>query len=115
DLGGRERQLRARADADGRVRISASAPDDLILAAGAGKQRLYISRSHDFVIVRQGAAAEAASAPPFQDEGFFACLLHGKSPREEGIRGRPHLREEGRIAGEPADEATSRPVSPPKE
>ena len=53
--------------------ISADLPNDLFLAAGAGKQRLYIIPSLDLVIVRQGRQAR------FDDAEFLKRLLIGKT------------------------------------
>lgn len=49
--------------------ISADLPKDLYLAAGAGKQRLYIIPSLDLVIVRQGRQSR------FDDGEFLKRLL----------------------------------------
>jgi CubicO group peptidase (beta-lactamase class C family) len=46
---------------------------DLFMAAGAGNQRLYIIRSQDMVIVRQGRMG------PWEDRDFLTRLLLGKS------------------------------------
>ncbi len=45
---------------------------DLYMAAGAGKQRLYVIPSLDMVIVRQGQMSQ------FDDRAFLARLLLGK-------------------------------------
>lgn len=50
---------------------------DLVMAAGAGKQRLYIIPSRDLVIVRQGEGG------PFDDAQFLARLLDGREPAEQ--------------------------------
>jgi len=47
-------------------------PSDLVMAAGAGQQRLYIIPSLDMVIVRQGRLSR------FKDDEFLARLLDGK-------------------------------------
>lgn len=52
--------------------ISAELPKDLFLAAGAGKQRLYIIPSQDLIVVRQGRQAR------FDDAEFLKRLLLGK-------------------------------------
>ncbi|MBC7909188.1 MAG: beta-lactamase family protein, partial [Pyrinomonadaceae bacterium] len=52
--------------------IYAKAPRDLVMAAGAGKQRLYIIPSLDLVIVRQGRMSR------FDDAEFLARLLGEK-------------------------------------
>jgi CubicO group peptidase (beta-lactamase class C family) len=52
--------------------IYAGAPRDLVMAAGAGKQRLYIIPSLDLVIVRQGRISR------FDDAEFLARLLDGR-------------------------------------
>ncbi len=52
-------------------------PRDLVMAAGAGKQRLYIIPSRDLVIVRQGEVG------PFDDARFLARLLDGRAPAEQ--------------------------------
>ena len=53
-------------------------PEDLYIAAGAGKQRLYVIPSLKLVIVRQGAFLGSRS---FSDTKFLQLLLFGK---EEG-------------------------------
>jgi CubicO group peptidase (beta-lactamase class C family) len=57
-------------------------PSDLVYAAGAGKQRLYISREHELVIVRQADGIPEALASgersPFSDREFFRILLTGR-------------------------------------
>ena len=53
-------------------------PEDLFMAAGAGKQRLYVIPSLKLVIVRQGAFLGSRS---FSDAEFLEQLLRGK---EEG-------------------------------
>jgi CubicO group peptidase (beta-lactamase class C family) len=52
--------------------ISADLPKDLFLAAGAGKQRLYIIPSLDLIIVRQGRQSR------FDDVEFLKRLLSDK-------------------------------------
>lgn len=52
--------------------ISARLPKDLFMAAGAGKQRLYIIPSLDLVVVRQGRQAR------FEDEEFLQKLIFGR-------------------------------------
>lgn len=49
--------------------FSEKLPHDLVVAAGAGKQRLYIIPSLDMVIVRQGQQAR------FDDTEFLSLLL----------------------------------------
>lgn len=53
--------------------IYPSGARDLVMAAGAGQQRLYIIPSLDMVIVRQGRLSR------FNDEEFLARLFDGKS------------------------------------
>lgn len=48
-------------------------PRDLVMAAGAGKQRLYVMASQDLVVVRQG------NGGPFSDAEFLARLLDGRT------------------------------------
>ena len=48
-------------------------PNDLVAAAGAGKQRLYVIPSLQLVIVRQGTLSQQ-----FQDEEFLRLLLQEK-------------------------------------
>jgi CubicO group peptidase (beta-lactamase class C family) len=50
-------------------------PDDLFMAAGAGKQRLYVTPSLKLVIVRQG---EFLGSRRFSDAKFLELLLGGK-------------------------------------
>jgi len=52
--------------------IQPEGPKDLFMAAGAGKQRLYVIPSLDLVIVRQGQQSR------FDDKEFLARLLFGK-------------------------------------
>ena len=57
-------------------------PDDLVMAAGLGKQRLYVSRSSKLVVVRQAdgllRALLRGDRTGFTDEGFLSRLLLGK-------------------------------------
>ncbi len=76
-------------------------PDDLVFAAGAGKQRLYVSRSLNLVVVRQAGGigrALAGQESGFSDMEFLGCLLRGDpvspgpgrgEPPEQGLSGRP--------------------------
>jgi hypothetical protein len=50
-------------------------PEDLVMAAGAGKQRLYISRSLKLVVVVQRPYRDAAK---FADIEFLSRLFLGK-------------------------------------
>jgi CubicO group peptidase (beta-lactamase class C family) len=54
-------------------------PADLVYSAGAGKQRLYVSRTRNLVIVRQAAGIIEALAggerSPFSDREFFTLLF----------------------------------------
>jgi CubicO group peptidase (beta-lactamase class C family) len=50
-------------------------PDDLFMAAGAGKQRLYVIPSQKLVVVRQGDLRASRS---FSDAEFLDRLLRGK-------------------------------------
>jgi CubicO group peptidase (beta-lactamase class C family) len=56
-------------------------PKDLVFAAGAGKQRLYILPSLGLVIVRQGErireSLTGAYRPDFSDQEFFRLLFGG--------------------------------------
>jgi hypothetical protein len=54
-------------------------PDDLFMAAGAGKQRLYVIPSQKLVIVRQGDLAASRS---FSDAAFLDRLLRGAGESE---------------------------------
>jgi CubicO group peptidase (beta-lactamase class C family) len=63
--------LRTR-DLIGRDGIYANGPADLVMAAGAAQQRLYIIPSLDMVIVRQGRISR------YNDAEFLARLLDGK-------------------------------------
>jgi hypothetical protein len=49
-------------------------PEDLFMAAGAGKQRLYVIPSQKLVIVRQGDLTASRS---FSDAAFLDRLLRG--------------------------------------
>ncbi|MFM1944621.1 MAG: hypothetical protein RI897_3603 [Verrucomicrobiota bacterium] len=57
-------------------------PSDLVYAAGAGKQRLYISQQQELVIVRQADGIPEALASgersPFSDREFFRLLFNGQ-------------------------------------
>jgi CubicO group peptidase (beta-lactamase class C family) len=53
--------------------IGPNLPKDLFMAAGAGKQRLYIIRSLDLVIVRQGRQSR------FEDKEFLERLIFGEN------------------------------------
>ncbi len=59
----------------------AAFPKDLVLAAGAGKQRLYISRSEELVVVRQADrirdAMERLDPGGFSDSEFWTLLRAG--------------------------------------
>lgn len=57
------------------VLASTYLPDDLVLAAGAGKQRLYIMPSLKLVVVRQGPMSGNGQ---FDDIEFLSRLLRGK-------------------------------------
>lgn len=50
-------------------------PSDVFIAAGAGKQRLYIIPSMELVIVRQG---QMIGQRNFNDADFLSLLLHGE-------------------------------------
>lgn len=52
-------------------------PADLVMAAGAGKQRLYVIPSLNLVVVRQGRLAQG-----FEDAEFLSLLLRGKKASE---------------------------------
>lgn len=54
------------------------APDDIVMAAGAGKQRLFVSRKENLVIVRQAegiAASLAGRRPTYKDAEFLGPLF----------------------------------------
>lgn len=57
------------------VLASTYLPDDLVMAAGAGKQRLYVMPSLKLVVVRQ---APLSSNNKFEDIEFLSRLLRGK-------------------------------------
>jgi CubicO group peptidase (beta-lactamase class C family) len=60
---------------------AAEAPADLVLAAGAGKQRLYVSRSEELVVVRQADGIRAAQRERggngFSDAEFWRLMRRG--------------------------------------
>ncbi|WP_218080166.1 serine hydrolase [Anthocerotibacter panamensis] len=60
--------------------IYLGAPEDLVMAAGAGKQRLYIMPSLELVVVRQGNRASKfrEEGTKFRDDEFLALLLKGE-------------------------------------
>jgi CubicO group peptidase (beta-lactamase class C family) len=87
------RRLQRLADSQGRVQISAAAPADLIMAAGAGKQRLYVIPSLELVIVRQGE-----SDGKFSDDEFLQRLLKGVGGNESRDQTGPDA------AGEPSSQ-----------
>ena len=53
--------------------FGAGIPKDAFVAAGAGKQRLYVIPSLDLVVVRQGRQSR------FDDEQFLNLLISGKT------------------------------------
>jgi CubicO group peptidase (beta-lactamase class C family) len=56
-------------------------PDDLVFAAGAGKQMLYISRELKLVAVRQGSGIQGSlrgERPTFSDIEFLSRILRGE-------------------------------------
>jgi len=59
-------------------------PSDLVYAAGAGKQRLYVSRERGWVVVRQAAGVLEAIAggehSRFSDRTFFRLLVGAEDP-----------------------------------
>jgi len=63
----------------------ASIPSDLVFAAGAGKQRLYISRSMGLVVVRQASGIVTSlfgvGSSDFSDVEFLNLLLTGQPVR----------------------------------
>lgn len=64
----------------GGIVTSTYLPDDLVMAAGAGKQRLYVIPSLKLVVVRQGPVQTASAQ--FTDEEFLSRLLRGKPDGE---------------------------------
>jgi CubicO group peptidase (beta-lactamase class C family) len=60
----------------GPLLTSAYIPDDLVMAAGAGKQRLYVIPSLKLVAIRQGPLLSANGQ--FADIEFLSRLLRGK-------------------------------------
>ncbi|MCI0476129.1 MAG: hypothetical protein L0Y55_07770, partial [Anaerolineales bacterium] len=62
-------------------------PRDLVFAAGAGKQRLYVSRSLNLVVVRQATGILQSLAgqrrSEFSDAEFLSLLLTGKSVKSK--------------------------------
>lgn len=72
------RQLAAGTDLSWSV---SGVPRDLVFAAGAGQQRLYVSRSLNLVVVRQAdriLEALAGQRSGFSDAEFLSLLLTGK-------------------------------------
>ncbi|HUT93048.1 MAG TPA: serine hydrolase [Thermoguttaceae bacterium] len=61
-------------------------PDDLYMAAGAGKQRLYVIPSLRMVVVRQGDIRAGRS---FRDAAFLDRLLRRRSDTSSGAASRP--------------------------
>jgi hypothetical protein len=63
--------------------LEAAIPRDLAFAAGAGKQRLYVSRAKHLVVVRQATGLLEALANGerggFSDREFLRRLLSGKA------------------------------------
>lgn len=61
----------------------AGVPDDLVLAAGAGKQRLYVSRKLNLVVVRQSSKILKAmmehDQTGFSDIAFMQLITSGKA------------------------------------
>lgn len=67
---------------------------DLVYAAGAAKQRLYVSREQGWVVARQAGGVHAALArgehSPFSDREFLGCLLDADvSPAAAAVHGAP--------------------------
>lgn len=60
-------------------------PKDLVRAAGAGGQRLYISKSAEWVVVRQAGGINEAleQGSEFNDAKFLSLLLTGKEAGKE--------------------------------
>ena len=56
-------------------------PDDFVMAAGLGKQRLYIIPSLKLVVVRQGKILGGT----FKDAQFLSLLLTGKAREEKAL------------------------------
>ena len=58
-------------------------PNDLVMAAGAGKQRLYVSRTNNLVVVRQASkimkALMSHDQTGFSDVAFLQLLTRGKA------------------------------------
>ncbi len=59
-------------DAENRAASAGWLPQDLVMAAGAGKQRLYLIPSQELVIVRMGPVRGGRA---FNDDEFLAALL----------------------------------------
>lgn len=72
-----------------RLRTRVALPDDLVLAAGLGKQKLWVSRAHGLVVVRQ---APLFNEGKFVDDEFLARLLHGKNARGRQLETPPAKR-----------------------
>lgn len=64
-------------DETGEIVTSTYLPDDLVMAAGAGKQRLYIIPSLKLVVVRQGPLQTTDAQ--YSDVEFLSRLLRGKA------------------------------------
>ena len=69
-----------RDEVGGGIVTSTYLPDDLVMAAGAGQQRLYVIPSLKLVAVRQGPVQ--TTGVQFTDEEFLSRLLRGKPDGE---------------------------------
>jgi CubicO group peptidase (beta-lactamase class C family) len=90
---------------EGGTDSSSAIPDDLVAAAGAGKQRLYVMPSQRLVVLRMGHA----KGGPWSDQTFLAMLLGRDTEtgaRTNNNQGQPVASSNGAWAGA----STSAPI-----
>jgi CubicO group peptidase (beta-lactamase class C family) len=81
-------------------------PEDLVVAAGRGNQRLYVIPSADLVVVRFGDPDRG-----WRDREFLARLMRGRSDRPEATKQTEAEPRTGRVV-QRADEDTGAPSEP---